>query len=333
MSSKKMSSKPLVSVIIIFFQAEKFFEEAIESVLAQTYNNWELLLVDDGSTDSSTVIAQKYVERYPQKVRYLEHEGHQNRGMSATRNLGIRNAKGEYIAFLDADDVWLPQKLERQVAIMESQLEAGMIYGRTQYWYSWTGNPEDVERDFMPELSVHLDTLVRPPALSTLFLKGAEPPSTCSVLIRHQLIKHVGGFEESFRGMYEDQVFFYKVCLKASVFVESGCWDRYRQHQNSCCHVALNQGQFHPQKPNPVYLTFLNWLEKYLSEQGVNDTEVWQALRIVQWPYRHPTLYRLSQYTQHLKGGIKGLLKFLVRQTLPVPIRRWLQTQLQGATR
>ena len=103
-----MSSKPLVSGIIIFLNAEKFIEEAIDSVFAQTYDNWELLLVDDGSTDRSTKIAQQYAQHYLAKVRYLEHENHQNLGMSATRNLGIRNVKGKYIAFLDADDVWLP---------------------------------------------------------------------------------------------------------------------------------------------------------------------------------------------------------------------------------
>ncbi|MHC5074529.1 MAG: glycosyltransferase family 2 protein, partial [Planctomycetota bacterium] len=135
-----MSDKHLVSCIIIFFNAEKFLEEAIESVFAQTYKNWELLLVDDGSTDSSTAIAHNYIEQYPEKIRYLEHEGHQNRGMSATRNLGIYNAKGEYIAFLDADDIWLPYKLEQQIPILVSHAQAGMLYGSSYYWYSWTGN-------------------------------------------------------------------------------------------------------------------------------------------------------------------------------------------------
>src|SRR5918999_1055965 len=116
----EMSSKPLVSVIMIFLNAEKFIEEAIESVFAQTYDSWELLLVDDGSTDDSTDIALRYAQQNPERVRYLEHDSHLNRGMSASRNLGITHAIGEYIAFLDADDVWLPHKLEQQVAILSS---------------------------------------------------------------------------------------------------------------------------------------------------------------------------------------------------------------------
>src|SRR5262245_15086805 len=139
----KGSSQPLVSVIIIFLNAERFIEEAIESVYAQTYERWELLLVDDGATDGSTTIAQRYAEHYPGKVHYLEHPGHQNCGMSASRNLGIRNATGCYIALLDADDAWLPNTLVDQVAILEAHPEAAMVYGPLHWWYSWTGDPDD----------------------------------------------------------------------------------------------------------------------------------------------------------------------------------------------
>jgi glycosyltransferase involved in cell wall biosynthesis len=93
----EITSRPLISAIIIFFNEERFLEEAIENVFAQTYKNWELLLVDDGSTKDSTTIAFNYAEKYPEKVCNLEHEGHQNRGMSATLNLGIRHAESEYI--------------------------------------------------------------------------------------------------------------------------------------------------------------------------------------------------------------------------------------------
>lgn len=315
-----MSSKPLVSGIIIFLNAEKFIQEAIESVFAQTYDNWELLLVDDGSTDSSTAIARRYAEQYPEKVRYLEHEGHQNLGMSASRNKGIRNAKGEYIAFLDADDIWLPPKLERQVAILEAQSEAAMVYGSTQMWYSWTGNPEDIQRDRGRKLGVQPNTLVKPPTLLTIFLRGeAETPATCGVLVRRDVIESIGGFEEAFRGMQEDQAFFAKICLKAPVFVESGCWDRYRQHPDSSCYVAIKKGEFHPTKMSSTYLTYLHWLEEYLSEQGVKNTEVCQALQEVIWPTRHPIMYRLLRF--------KHLVKLIGRRTLPISVRRWLWTQ------
>ena len=117
-----------MSAIIIFWNEEQFIEEAIESVFAQTYGHWELLLVDDGSSDRSSEIARRYTEQYPDKVRYLEHQGHENRGMSASRNLGVRSARGRYISYLDGDDVWLPNKLAEQVAIMESHPTADYGY-------------------------------------------------------------------------------------------------------------------------------------------------------------------------------------------------------------
>lgn len=206
--SEQINKKPLVSCIIIFLNAgEKFFIEAIESVFAQTYDSWELLLVDDGSTDESTTIALGYAQQYPDKVRYLEHESHQNLGMSATRNLGIRHSKGEYIGLLDADDVWLPQKLEKQVAILETQPEAGMVCGPTQYWYSWTRNSEDTLRDSMREIGnlVEPNRLYQPPTLLGLLLQNKiNAPATCGVLLRRELFEKIGGFEETFRGMFED---------------------------------------------------------------------------------------------------------------------------------
>jgi glycosyltransferase involved in cell wall biosynthesis len=325
-----MNSKPVVSIIMIFLNAEKFIQEAIESVFAQTYNSWELLLVDDGSTDESTDIALWHAKQNPERVRYFEHDGHQNRGMSASRNLGITRAVGEYIAFLDADDVWLPHKLEQQVAILSSQPEAAMVYGATEMWYSWTGKPEDLRRDFRRKLGVQPDTLVRPPTLLSLFLRNeAQTPGTCSVLVRSEVIEHVGGFEEAFRGMFEDQVFFAKVCLREPVFVASECWDRYRQRADSTCAVAHATAQYHSERPNPAQLTFLNWLKQYLAEQGLRETELWKAVRQAFWPYRHPILSRLLE-PQYLITQVKGLVKRVARRTLPVRIRRWLWAQWRG---
>ncbi|NEO95508.1 MAG: glycosyltransferase family 2 protein, partial [Moorea sp. SIO3G5] len=235
-----MSNKPLVSTIIIFLNPEPFIQETIESVFAQTYDNWEVLLVDDGSTDGSTEIALQYARKYPEKVRYLEHDGHQNRGMSATRNLGIRHAKGEYIAFLDADDIWLPNTLAEQVVLLNANAEAAMVYGPIQWWYSWTGNPEDQQRDHVEKVRVPTDTLINPPRLFRLLLKRRI--SISGMLLRRQIVEDVGGFEENFRGLYEDQVFCSKICLHAPVFPVRNCWYKYRQHPNNCCSIAEKTG-------------------------------------------------------------------------------------------
>ena len=276
--------KPLVTVIIIFLNEERFIREAIESVFAQTYENWELLLVDDGSTDASTKIARRYAEQYPERVRYLEHDGHQNRGMSASRNLGIRHAKGKYIGFLDADDVWLPEKLAEQTTILSLYPDAAMVCGPVEWWYSWTGDRDDKEHNHVVAPAVQVNTLVQPPRLVTSILK-TETVTTTSSLLRREAIETVGGFDDSFHGLYEDQVFCAKLSTQLPVFVAGKCWYRWRKHPDSSCAVAVQTGNYRDAR-----LTFLQWLKKYLAEQNIEDTEVWKVLRREFWKCQHPNL-------------------------------------------
>ncbi|GAB4374235.1 MAG: hypothetical protein Kow00121_18360 [Elainellaceae cyanobacterium] len=312
----------LVSGIMIFLNAERFMEEAIESVLAQTYPNWELILVDDGSSDRSTQIALAYAEKHPEKIRYLEHEGHQNRGMSAARNLGIKNAKGNYIAFLDADDIWLPQKLERQVATLESQPEAMLVCGRTQWWYSWTGHPQDQHLDNMREVAPDYNRLYQPPTLFKLLLQNqARTPATCGVLMRREIFAKTGFFEESFRGMYEDQAFFAKAYLQIPVYVTNQCWDWYRQHAKNHSVLAEQSGFYNPLQSNAAHFTFLTWLSDYLRTQGIRESELWEALIQAMLPYRNPMLYYLTHPLQ--------LVLLVGRSILPKPLRHWLWVQYQ----
>lgn len=309
-----MNREPLVSIIMIFLNAERFIQEAIESVLAQSYANWELLLIDDGSTDSSGEVARQYAGRYAGKMRYINHPGGVNLGMSASRNLGISSASGELIAFLDADDVWLPEKLERQVEILRSEPEAAMVCGRTEYWYSWSGRQEDLSRDFVPELGVPPDRLVNPPALFPALMRNQVVTSTGS-LVRREAIETVGGYEESFRGLYEDQAFYAKVCLNAPVFISGGCWYKYRKHADSCCAVAESRGRHHAER-----LLLLNWLESYLNENAIRDKGVWQSLKRAQWACRFPKLARMPDHIRYRMKMTKERVKSIARRVVPTPI-------------
>ena len=316
-----MNRDTLVSVIIIFFNAEKFIEEAIESVLAQSYRQWELLLIDDGSSDASTQIAKDYAARHPRQIIYLEHSGHKNRGKGASRNLGLRHARGEYIAFLDADDLWLPKKLEEQVSILDSQPKAGMLYGDTLYWYSWTQNPWDPERDFVPSLGVQPNTLIEPPKLLPLFLRGkAAVPCTCSILVRRSVIGQIGGFDEAGpKNIYEDQAFYAMVCLKTPVYVSNTSWDLYRQHPDASMAIAHQTRQERAARE-----FFLEWLDGYLKKQEVNDVEVWQALRRELWRIHHPAwLPPFEGVRNCVRWAKKWILRFEER-LLPAKIRHWL---------
>ena len=116
--------QPLVSVIMPAYNAEKYIGEAIASVCAQTYENWELLILDDGSADRTAEIAQTYAQR-DARIRVLRNP--QNMGAAKTRNRGFDIAKGEWIALLDSDDVWHSDKLEKQLAVA-GRAGADIIY-------------------------------------------------------------------------------------------------------------------------------------------------------------------------------------------------------------
>jgi glycosyltransferase involved in cell wall biosynthesis len=312
-----VNENPLVSVVIIFLNAERFIEEAIESVLKQTYPDWELILVDDGSTDGSAAVAQRFVNQAPSKIRYLAHADHRNHGMSASRNLGIAHARGEYIAFLDADDVWLANKLEEQAAVLRSEPEAGMVYGPTQWWFSWTGRQEDRFRDYIHELGVQPNALLQSPLLLARFLRTEGiSPCTCSVLVRREVAERVGGFEEQFDGLYEDQAFFAKVCLAAPIYVSSACLAKYRQRPKSNYSVTQGSGAY-----DAARRKFLQWLEAYLKESGVSNGEVWRALRSETRKNRYSFAYGLIQ---RAREGLPGKL-FRAAQRFRL---RWLSLPL-----
>lgn len=324
-----MNNTPLVSAIVIFLNAEQLLAEAIESVFAQTYEHWELLLVDDGSTDGSTDIARAYAAQFPGKVYYLAHEGRRNRGKSASRNLGIARARGDYVAFLDADDVWLPHKLEEQVAILAREPRASMVYGRSQWWYSWTGRSEDGDRDYVHDLGVSGDTLVESPELFIRFFVRQEAaiPCPCDILVRRAVFDIVGGFDEGFRGandVYEDQTFYAKVTLNTPVFVADECWAKYRQHPASSCAVVEQTGQ--------EYTTrrfFLQWLLQYVAQRDMKDTDIWRRLRRQLWTYRFPLLQQVRRHLRTPGSTAKALLLVAARRILPTHVRQWLWARLQ----
>jgi glycosyltransferase involved in cell wall biosynthesis len=115
--------QPLVSVIIPTYNREQYLRKALDSVLAQTYQRFEIIVVDDGSTDNTRTMLSAYKE----SVRYVYQE---NQGISKARNTGIRNSHGDCIAFLDSDDYWLPEKTELQVALLQKHPEYGMVASR-----------------------------------------------------------------------------------------------------------------------------------------------------------------------------------------------------------
>ena len=116
--------KELVSIIMPSYNTARFIEETVQSVLCQTYTNWELIIVDDCSTDNTDEVVSKFDDN---RIKYIKNE--KNSGAAVSRNRALREAKGKWIAFLDSDDIWLPEKLELQIEFMK----------KNNYYFSYTG--------------------------------------------------------------------------------------------------------------------------------------------------------------------------------------------------
>ena len=127
----KIGIKMFISIITASYNYEKYIKETIESVINQTYKNWELIIVDDGSTDNSVEIIKSYCQK-DNRIKLYQHEGGVNKGLSETIKLGISKANGDWIAFLESDDKFMPECLEEKVKVIEKNPEVKFIFSDLQ---------------------------------------------------------------------------------------------------------------------------------------------------------------------------------------------------------
>lgn len=185
----------LVSVIIPAFNAEKYIKASIDSILMQTFKDFEIIVVDDGSTDNTKEILNPYIKK--SLIRYIYRE---NRGPGAARNTGIRAARGKYICFLDADDVYLPLSIETRTRFLEEYPQAGMVF--SDYCLQ---DPSD-ERSLTPRLSnditfrkkIGLNPITKKhillPKDSYQFILPTCYPHTSTTMLRKPLVAKIGLF-------------------------------------------------------------------------------------------------------------------------------------------
>ena len=301
-----MIRHPLISVIICFYNEEVFLEEAIESVVNQTYQNWEILLVDDGSKDRSTAIAKKFTLQHPDKIFYQDHPLHENMGLSASRNLGISESNGELVCFLDADDVWMAEKLQVQMQIMAKNPKAGMLCEASLYWYSWLNNDR---KDEIIQIGVPDDRVFEPMELIKLLypLSTGAAPCPSGIMVRKSVLLKVKGFEIHFTGnyqLYEDQAFLFKVYLTKPIYISSHCNNKYRQRKGSIVSKVKEGGHYHA-----VRRYFLLWTLTYLSDNQIGNPQLKKLINRALSPYNFTILSFLN--ISYLTSGKKLFFKVL----------------------
>lgn len=219
--------QPLVSIVTPVYNAGKFLAETVESVLAQTHENFEHLLVDDSSRDSSAQLMRELARR-DERIRLLFLE--ENGGPARARNRGIEASSGEFVAFLDADDLWAPQKLARQVTAFDGRPELGIV--------GTNGRIIDEQGRRLTQCFA-ADKIRRGKVSLPEFLLKGVPLATSSVVVRRECLEHCGLFDEVYR-VCED----YELWMRILQFYEVDILDEellyYRRHGNNISSSTIN---------------------------------------------------------------------------------------------
>jgi glycosyltransferase involved in cell wall biosynthesis len=286
MSSTNLSSTK-ISVIIPTYNRSHLIKDAVESVLSQTYQDFELIIIDDGSTDNTREVLAEYGER----LQYIYQE---NQGRSAARNHGINLAKGEYIAFLDSDDVWFPDKLARQVPILESAPDNVVLVH---------GYKCIVDKNLQPIPGWELKLR----KLYTLAERGEETYEnylhsncifTSTILARKAAIIEISGYDTSTQGV-EDLDFYLRLLLLNYnfAFISEPPLIKYRWHGDNTNQLSSNY-------------SYLQVYEKHLDEclKLDNPVRIAQAQNLL-YQALAKTHYRLSNYHRSRKYWKKSLIQ------------------------
>jgi len=220
--------QPLISVIIAVYNGEKYLQETIESVILQSETNWEIIAVNDGSTDHSLEILGFFEKKIPGRIHVISLE---NGGVSRARNIGVDNAKGKFLAFLDQDDLWTPDKLERQFGLFSNDQTLEFSFTGTKYI--------DENMKTVKDPGFILDSRHRGYVFKQLLLLGNFIPIS-SVMVKRDIFIKAGGFNQRFK-LAEDFDFCLNVVRELPVDYIDQPLLLYRLHKDSYSFKKMDQ--------------------------------------------------------------------------------------------
>jgi glycosyltransferase involved in cell wall biosynthesis len=218
----------LVSVIIPTFNYGHYIGNALDCILAQTFQNWECVIVDDGSIDNTKEVLSRYLNA-DRRIRYIYQD---NQGVSAARNTGIRNSTGEYIQFLDADDLIERRKIEKQVEFLELFPKIDIVYGRGQYF---TMKDREGHPPLIVSEEINWIPVIQGNPRSALLALIHRPFFIHSALIRRSIFETVGYFDEKMNSC--EDWYLWILCVLNGKFIRyeeiEGTTALYRRHRGS----------------------------------------------------------------------------------------------------
>jgi glycosyltransferase involved in cell wall biosynthesis len=234
---------PKVDVIIPAYNAEKYLATALDSVLAQSFEDWRIVLVDDGSSDATAAVVAPYVERLGSRISFIQQP---NLGVSAARNTAIRNSSGEFLALLDADDVWLPDRLLESLKSFDGRPQIGLTYG-----FNTRIGPDGTVIDTFDRRQRHGEGWIAP----YLYMRRIDLPAP-TITFRRQCIEEVGVFDETLR-VTEDRDLWLRIASRYQVALVPKVLALYRTSPDSAT-----------TDPDRMLRSQLQFIEKHYGSPG-----------------------------------------------------------------
>ncbi|WP_019508058.1 glycosyltransferase family 2 protein [Pleurocapsa sp. PCC 7319] len=263
-----------VSVIIPAYNGDRYIGEAVDSILSQTYSDYEIIVVDDGSTDST----RQVIEQYGSKIQYLSQT---NQGVAASRNLGLSKAQGEYIAFLDQDDVFLTHKLASQVALLDQNSSLGIANSGWQI----VNQQGDVNAAVKPWKEI--------PELNLTNLIVWKPVFLGAMLFRRSWLEHTEGFDTTLEQTPDVDLVLRLAAMGATAAWVKQVTVKYRQHEANASKNTLLQAQELDQILERFFSqSNLSPEIKTLESESRYQSLIWSAWRLQQTGY----LTKMSDY-------------------------------------
>ncbi len=228
---------PKISVIIPTYNCAEYLPGAIDSVLNQSFRDFEIIIVDDGSIDNTKSVVANYIHSHPDKIKYFYQS---NSGVAATRNMGIRESKGDYIAFLDSDDIWLPNKLELQTKALDANPDIALVYSDTEMFDgNITIRKSLCRSNYHPKNSFRWKIFQAPFDDGTIIkgnifqdLLSGNLIAVSSVMVRKECLDSVRNFDSNFKTV-EDFELWLRISERYPVIFINKLTTKYRYRENS----------------------------------------------------------------------------------------------------
>ena len=298
---------PLVSVVIPTYNAERTFQETIYSVQNQTFSNIEIIIINDGSTDRTLDIIQNIKDA---RVKVFSYK---NGGLPTARNRGIAQATGEFISFIDADDLWTTDKLERQLAALETHPEAAVAY-------SWTQTIDDQGHWLHQYHSVFFEGDVYAEILVNNFVSNGS-----NVLVRKEAILSVGEFDSTLKSC-EDWDFYIRLAAKYHFVVVPDWQILYRQSstamssnvevmKTAALAVILKAYKSAPPEYQHLKSRSLSWIYEYCTQQYLRCSDELKSVQVATQAFWKAVRLRPQVL---LEGYGQSLIRWLIKRWLLV---------------